>query len=99
MVTRATFMQFADACKECNSNKGGKRLYEWIRLARKDEVPRIAEGKYLKLLYDLHEKSCTLNVDKNDLKTRLCDMRDSCIKEGHEGELTVYCFEGIFNRN
>ena len=28
---------------------------------------RIAEGKYLKMLYDLHDKRGTLNVDKKEL--------------------------------
>jgi hypothetical protein len=41
-------------CKSCNSSKGAKRLYEYFALqagveAAKYEVPRIAEGKYLKL--------------------------------------------------
>lgn len=88
-------------CKKCNSSKGGKRLYEWIGLAHKDEVPRIAEGKYLKLLYSLHEKAGTLNTDKNELKQKLCpkcDMGDLCKKEGKEGKLTVYCLEGVFKR-
>jgi len=88
-------------CKKCNSSKGGKRLYEWIGLKHKDEIPRIAEGKYLKLLYGLHEKQGTSDIDKNELKTRLCpecDMPDICKKEGHEGKLTVYCIEGTFTR-
>jgi len=86
-------------CKRCNSSKGNKRLYEWIGLRNKDRVPRIAEGKYLKLLYDLHEKLGTLNTDKNDLRTKLCPyckMEEICSKEGHEGKLTVYCLEGVF---
>ena len=37
-------------CKSCNSSKGGKRLYEWFGLENRYGVPRIAEGKYLKLL-------------------------------------------------
>ena len=54
-------------CQSCNSGKGGRRLYEWQGLRAKDEIPRIAEGKYLKLLYDLHDKRGTLNVDKKEL--------------------------------
>lgn len=38
-------------CRTCNSSKGAKRLYEWKGLEEKDKIPRIAEGKYLKLLY------------------------------------------------
>ena len=43
-------------CKSCNSSKGSKRLYEWKGLENKDAHHRIAEGKYLKYLYSLHEK-------------------------------------------
>lgn len=88
-------------CKKCNSIKGGKRLYEWKTLKEKDSIPRIAEGKYLKLLYELHEKKGTLLLDKTKLTTKLCpfcDMKQSCIKEGKENILTVYCLEGIFRK-
>lgn len=86
-------------CKKCNSTKGGKRLYEWKGLKEKDKIPRIAEGKYLKLLYELHEKKGTLNINKVELKSKLCpqcDKAELCKKEGKEGKLTVYCLEGIF---
>ena len=58
-------------CRQCNLNKRDKRLYEWIGLKNKDNIPRIAEGKYLKLLYELHEERGTLDIDNNDLKTKL----------------------------
>ncbi len=54
------------ACKSCNSSKGDRGLYEWYGLTRKDELPRIVAGKYLKLLYDLHEQKGTL--EKADLR-------------------------------
>ena len=85
------------ACKNCNSSKGSKKLYGWIGLKNKDSIPRIAEGKYLKLLYELHQNKETLNVDKNELKEKLClncEISPICKKEGHEGKLTVYCLEG-----
>jgi hypothetical protein len=88
-------------CKKCNSSKSGKRLYEWIGIQNKDKIPRIAEGKYLKLLYEMHDKLGTLNTDKDKLKNKLCpkcDMSVLCKDEGHEGKLTVYCLEGIFNK-
>ncbi len=87
-------------CKKCNSSKGNKRLYEWYGLENKDNIPRIAEGKYLKLLYDLHEREGTLNADKNELTTKLCpkcNMQEICKKYGYEGKLSVYCLEGIFH--
>lgn len=88
-------------CKKCNSSKGGKRLYEWRGMKHKDEIPRIAEGKYLKLLYFLHEKNGTLNVDKKDIHELCskCDMGDLCKEEGKEGKLSVYCLEGIFRKD
>ncbi|MFH1977956.1 MAG: HNH endonuclease [Candidatus Aenigmatarchaeota archaeon] len=89
------------ACRKCNSSKGKKRLYEWFSLGHKDEVPRIAEGKYLKLVYELHEKKGTLNVDKSELKSTLCphcDMTAICKKEHKEGKLSVYCLEGLFRK-
>lgn len=85
-------------CKTCNSSKGGKKLYAWFGLGKKDEIPRIAEGKYLKLLYRLHEEKGTLNIDKGELVTSMCpkcDAKSLCKKEDREGDLTVYCLEGI----
>ena len=84
-------------CKMCNSAKGGRRLYEWKGLRAKDQIPRIAEGKYLKLLYDLHDKRGTLNVDRMELARTMCpacDLKPRCIEAGTVEKLMVYCFEG-----
>jgi len=81
-------------CKSCNSSKGDKRLYEWYELDRRYEVPRIAEGKYLKLLYALHEQMGTLNV--KDVATQLCPKCDLGAKCPEKAKLTVYCLEGLF---
>jgi HNH endonuclease len=54
------------ACKHCNSSDGKKGLYEWYGIDRKDDLPRIVAGKYLKLLYEIHERNGTLN--KGDMK-------------------------------
>ena len=87
-------------CKTCNSKKGGKRLYEFFTLKNKDSIPRIAEGKYLKLLYELHEKAGTLNLDKENLKElcNKCDLGKLCEEEGTEGKLSVYCLEGVWRK-
>lgn len=40
-------------------------------------------------------------MDKDNITTKLCPicgMKEKCIKEEHEGKLTVYCLEGIFNK-
>jgi len=81
------------ACQSCNSSKGSKGVYEWRGLKEKDNVHRIAEGKYLKLLYQLHEEGGTLDAGRNDIE-RLCDPCDIgylC----EEAALTVYCLESI----
>ena len=53
------------ACRPCNSSKSSKGIYEWYGLDKKDEIPRLITGKYLKLLYDIHEAKGTL--DASDL--------------------------------
>lgn len=50
------------ACRSCNSSKGSKGIYEWYGIERKDEIPRLIAGKYLKLLHEIHEARGTLNA-------------------------------------
>lgn len=87
-------------CKKCNSTKKDKKLYEWFGLSKKDKIPRIAEGKYLKLLYDLHEKAGTLDIDTRSLEKMCsrCDMSRNCVLDSKQGKMTVYCLEGIFKK-
>ncbi len=49
------------ACRRCNAEKGDKCLYDWYGEERKYEIPRLAWGKYLKVIYDLHEQVGTLD--------------------------------------
>lgn len=83
-------------CKSCNSSKGGKRLYEWRGLDAKDSWHRIAEGKYLKYLYSLHEKRGTLDISTVTELCRQCNMGKLCEKEDTVEQLSVYCIEGCF---
>lgn len=86
-------------CKRCNSSKGDKRLYEWFGYERRDEIPRIAEGKYLKLLYELHKQNETLDLHKDDLSRSLCtrcNLRHKCVEAKKEKILNIFCLEGIF---
>ncbi len=83
-------------CKSCNSSKGDKRLYEWKGLDHKDEHHRIAEGKYLKYLYSLHERRGTLDVDKVTDLCKNCDMGKLCERDDSVEKLSVYCLEGCF---
>ncbi len=84
-------------CKSCNSSKGGKRLYEWMGYKSKDNINRIAEGKYLKYLYSLHEKNGTLDARVADLCDK-CNMRKTCESNNCVEKLTVYCLEGCFHK-
>jgi hypothetical protein len=84
------------ACRECNSSKGGRGLYEWVKLDKRNEIPRIAEGKYLKLLYCLHEENGTLDLGREQLETLClnCELSYLC----DESALTVYCLESILKK-
>jgi len=84
-------------CKSCNSSKGGKRLYEWRGLDAKDKFNHIAEGKYLKYLYSLHQKDGTLDCSAEDMCGR-CDMEPRCKAANTVGKLSVFCIEGCFHR-
>jgi hypothetical protein len=79
-------------CASCNSRKGSKRLYEWYGMESRNELPRIAEGKYLKLLHSLHETRGTLAAVPSDL-CPACDLGARCPVAG---KLSVYCLEGCF---
>lgn len=82
-------------CKRCNTSKGDKRLYELFEIKRRYEVPRIAEGKYLKLPYSLHERMDTLNLSDVSKLCPKCDLTRKCPEKE---KLTVYCLEGIFRK-
>lgn len=52
------------ACKKCNAIKGSKDVFEWYE-KREEDIPRLVKGKYLKLVYEFHEKMGTL--DRTDM--------------------------------
>jgi 5-methylcytosine-specific restriction endonuclease McrA len=84
-------------CSSCNSRKGDRRLYEFFELENRNKVPRIAEGKYLKLLYQELESKGLLNMGRNNI-SELCDMCDLGKKCPKAEDLTVYCLEGVFTK-
>jgi 5-methylcytosine-specific restriction endonuclease McrA len=59
------------ACKQCNSSKGTKGLYEFYRAKYPNEkkfydlIPPLLEKKYLKTIYNCHE--CAQTIDKGDI--------------------------------
>jgi hypothetical protein len=84
-------------CQHCNSIKKDRRLYEFFGLENRNEVPRIAEGKYLKLLYDELGDRGLLDNGRDDIRKlcRICDMDSKCLAKE---DLTVYCLEGVFSK-
>ena len=59
------------SCRACNASRGNKGIFEWLGLKKKDNLHRLVAGKYLKLLYDLHEIKETLEIDRTSIET-LC---------------------------
>ena len=49
------------ACKKCSLSKGDKDLIEWWGAEKRDEIPRVVMGKYLKIWYICHECNGTLD--------------------------------------
>jgi len=82
-------------CQHCNSSKGDRRLYEWFGLDQRYGIPRIAEGKYLKLLYSLHEDMNTLSIEDVSQLCPRCDLMSKCPEKQ---KLSVYCLEGLFHK-
>ena len=90
-------------CAGCNSSKGARRPYEYYTAlgglkAAKYEVPRIAEGKYLKLLYDMLEEADLLDVDVRGIRERFCpecDLGLVCRREDSVGKLSPLCLDGV----
>lgn len=90
-------------CKSCNSSKGKRRLYEFWTMTRglksaKYDIPRIAEGKYLKLLYEAMRNAGMLGLDIEKLRSGICpgcDLKGLCKKEDSEGKLSPLCLDGV----
>ena len=49
-------------CKRCNQSKSDKDPFEWYGKEKRYEVPRLVLGKYLKLVYEAHEKNGSLDA-------------------------------------
>jgi len=90
-------------CSKCNSSKGSKRLYELWTIKKglngaKYGVPRIAEGKYLKLVYEILRNKGMLDLTINDMRKQICpkcDLQVLCLKEESIGELSPLCLDGL----
>ena len=91
-------------CPSCNASRGARRLYEYWTMAHgglqaaKYDVPRLAEGKYLKLLYGRFNDADVLDVTEEDLHARFCpecDLGPICQREHSEGKLSPLCLDGV----
>ena len=91
-------------CRSCNASKGARRLYEYWTLSKgclkaaKYDVPRLAEGKCLKLLYELFDEADVLGVTEDDLHAHFCprcDLGLVCEKEHSVGKLSPLCLDGV----
>lgn len=90
-----------NVCSNCKADKNSRRIYEWKGVKGKDHISPIAESKYLLLLYSLHEKLGTLDIDRTRLPSQLCPLCDEaayCIEGDTVGELSPFCLEGIFRK-
>ncbi len=50
------------ACRQCNSSKGDKDVFEWYGQDRMMEIPKLVLSKFLKLAYRLHDTQGTLDL-------------------------------------
>ena len=91
-------------CRSCNASKGARRLYEFYATSKgglkaaKYDIPRLAEGKYLKLLYGLFDDADVLGVTEDDLHARFCptcDLAPICMMEHSVGKLSPLCLDGV----
>ena len=71
-------------------------MIECKGLSNKDQRHRIAEAKYLKLLYQLHDERGTLDINQAQQLCLSCDMGKLCEEEGSVEKLTIYCIEVVF---
>ncbi len=86
------------ACAVCNASRSDMGVYAWLGLKKKDSLHRLVAGKYLKQLFDLHEKAGTLDVQKDEVGTLCisCHNGPTCATWGKEQELTCFCLESVF---
>ena len=87
------------ACQPCNASRGEKGVFEWLGLKEKDKLHRLVAGKYLKQLLTLHEKACTLEINKDQIiqLCKICSLPKICERWGKVKELTCFCLESILS--
>ncbi len=61
-------------------------------------MPRIAEGKYLKMLHEMFESGGLLDLNQEGVRERfcpVCDLKGTCVREGTEGKISPLCLDGV----
>jgi 5-methylcytosine-specific restriction endonuclease McrA len=90
-------------CAPCNSSKGARALYEyWTEKSglqgAKYGAPRIAEGKYLKLLHEILTPGGYLAWTQKDLLDRVCPscrLHPLCVAQGSERKMSPLCLDVV----
>jgi len=86
------------SCRTCNISRGGKGVFVWLGLKRKDDLHRLVAGKYLKQLFDLHIEKETMDIRESDIEQLcgICGNKPVCIEWDTKKELTCFCLESVF---
>ena len=86
------------ACRECKESRGTQGIFELLGLIQKDNLKPLLVQRYLKLLYDLHQKSKTLEIDSTNIARlcRRCRLPSLCVEWNKVGKLTCFCLESVF---
>lgn len=81
------------SCSRCNQSRSDLAVYEWFAMEGKKDLPGTVEGKYLKLLFDMHAQIGTLDYGSDSLNTLcdICEVGYLC----NETRLTVHCLESV----
>ncbi len=86
------------SCGACNASRGDRGIFQWLGQKKKDNLHRLVAGKYLKLLFELHNELGTLDIHKDNI-FKLCPRcrnKSTCILWSKEEELTCFCLESVF---
>ena len=73
------------------------KKFEWLGLKKKDELPRLVAGKYLKQLLRAHEAADTLHISRDELHGLCegCPVPGICEEWDSVGKLICFCLESI----
>jgi hypothetical protein len=88
------------ACRQCNSARVDKGIFEWLGMKKKEGLHPIVAGKYLKQLLKIHEAAGTLYTAKSDIGHLCtnCPLPEVCERWDTVGKLTCFCLESVLPR-